>query len=100
MSTIPAGLDFALGEAADTIRDVASGFAARRIAPLAAQIDEIRRARWRGPCGPGGPLWVVRCGGGIASCAWPWSGVRGRVSVVEVGRARVRSPPRGGRAGP
>ena len=40
MSTIPAGLDFALGEAADTIREVASGFAARRIAPLAAQIDE------------------------------------------------------------
>ncbi len=40
MSTKQPGLDFALGEAADTIRDVAAAFAARRIAPMAAQIDE------------------------------------------------------------
>lgn len=40
MSTKQPGLDFALGEAADTIRDVAAGFAARRIAPMAAKVDE------------------------------------------------------------
>jgi len=34
------GLDFALGEMADTIRDTTSRFAADRIAPLAAKIDE------------------------------------------------------------
>ncbi|HWH22925.1 MAG TPA: isovaleryl-CoA dehydrogenase [Allosphingosinicella sp.] len=34
------GLDFALGEMADTIRDTTSRFAADRIAPLAARIDE------------------------------------------------------------
>ncbi|HYI63565.1 MAG TPA: isovaleryl-CoA dehydrogenase [Allosphingosinicella sp.] len=33
------GLDFALGEMADTIRDTTSRFAADRIAPLAAKID-------------------------------------------------------------
>ena len=40
MSTTQPGLDFALGEAADIIREVTAEFAARRIAPLAAQIDE------------------------------------------------------------
>lgn len=40
MSTKQPGLDFALGEAADTIREVAAGFAARRIAPMAAKVDE------------------------------------------------------------
>ena len=40
MSTTQRGLDFALGEAADIIREVTAEFAARRIAPLAAQIDE------------------------------------------------------------
>jgi isovaleryl-CoA dehydrogenase len=34
------GLDFALGEMADTIRDTTRRFAADRIAPLAAKIDE------------------------------------------------------------
>jgi isovaleryl-CoA dehydrogenase len=34
------GLDFALGEMADTIRDTTRRFAAERIAPLAAEIDE------------------------------------------------------------
>ena len=34
------GLDFALGEMADTIRDTTARFAADRIAPLAAKIDE------------------------------------------------------------
>src|SRR3712207_1451647 len=34
------GLDFALGEMADTIRETTSRFAADRIAPLAARIDE------------------------------------------------------------
>jgi isovaleryl-CoA dehydrogenase len=34
------GLDFALGEMADTIRDTTARFAADRIAPLAARIDE------------------------------------------------------------
>jgi isovaleryl-CoA dehydrogenase len=34
------GLDFALGEMADTIRDTTQRFAADRIAPLAAKIDE------------------------------------------------------------
>lgn len=34
------GLDFALGEMADTIRDTTSRFAADRIQPLAARIDE------------------------------------------------------------
>ena len=34
------GLDFALGEMADTIRDTTRRFAADRIAPLAARIDE------------------------------------------------------------
>jgi isovaleryl-CoA dehydrogenase len=34
------GLDFALGEMADTIRDTTQRFAADRIAPLAARIDE------------------------------------------------------------
>lgn len=34
------GLDFALGEMADTIRDTTSRFAADRIQPLAAKIDE------------------------------------------------------------
>ena len=34
------GLDFALGEMADTIRDTTERFAADRIAPLAARIDE------------------------------------------------------------
>ncbi|MDQ4086703.1 MAG: isovaleryl-CoA dehydrogenase [Pseudomonadota bacterium] len=34
------GLDFALGEMADTIRDTTRRFAADRIAPLAAEIDE------------------------------------------------------------
>jgi isovaleryl-CoA dehydrogenase len=34
------GLDFALGEMADTIRDTTHRFAADRIAPLAARIDE------------------------------------------------------------
>jgi isovaleryl-CoA dehydrogenase len=34
------GLDFALGEMADTIRDSTARFAADRIAPLAARIDE------------------------------------------------------------
>src|ERR671921_3004061 len=33
------GLDFALGEMADTIRDTTARFAADRIAPLAARID-------------------------------------------------------------
>ena len=33
------GLDFALGEMADTIRDTTNRFAAERIAPLAARID-------------------------------------------------------------
>jgi isovaleryl-CoA dehydrogenase len=33
------GLDFALGEMADTIRDTTQRFAADRIAPLAARID-------------------------------------------------------------
>ena len=33
------GLDFALGEMADAIRDTTSRFAADRIAPLAAKID-------------------------------------------------------------
>jgi isovaleryl-CoA dehydrogenase len=34
------GLDFALGDMADTIRDTTQRFAADRIAPLAAKIDE------------------------------------------------------------
>src|SRR5688500_19373971 len=34
------GLDFALGEMADTIRDTTRRFAGERIAPLAAKIDE------------------------------------------------------------
>src|SRR3712207_6910420 len=34
------GLDFALGEMADTIRETTARFAADRIAPLAARIDE------------------------------------------------------------
>jgi isovaleryl-CoA dehydrogenase len=34
------GLDFALGEMADTIRDTTARFAADRIAPLAVRIDE------------------------------------------------------------
>ena len=34
------GLDFALGEMADAIRDTTRRFAADRIAPLAAEIDE------------------------------------------------------------
>jgi isovaleryl-CoA dehydrogenase len=34
------GLDFALGEMADTIRDTTQRFAADRLAPLAAKIDE------------------------------------------------------------
>ena len=34
------GLDFALGEMADTIRDTTRRFAADKIAPLAAEIDE------------------------------------------------------------
>jgi len=34
------GLDFALGEMADTIRDTTARFAADRIAPLAARIDQ------------------------------------------------------------
>jgi isovaleryl-CoA dehydrogenase len=34
------GLDFALGEMADTIRETTRRFAADRIAPLAAEIDE------------------------------------------------------------
>ena len=34
------GLDFALGEMADTIRDTTQRFASERIAPLAAKIDE------------------------------------------------------------
>src|SRR3546814_5744246 len=34
------GLDFALGEMADTIRETTRRFAADRIAPLAAKIDE------------------------------------------------------------
>ena len=34
------GLDFALGEMADTIRETTSRFAADKIAPLAARIDE------------------------------------------------------------
>ena len=34
------GLDFALGEMADTIRDITQRFASDRIAPLAARIDE------------------------------------------------------------
>src|SRR4028118_1975534 len=34
------GLDFALGEMADTIRDTTQRFAADRIAPLAARIDQ------------------------------------------------------------
>jgi alkylation response protein AidB-like acyl-CoA dehydrogenase len=37
---INGGLDFALGEMADTIRDTTQRFAADRIAPLAARIDE------------------------------------------------------------
>jgi isovaleryl-CoA dehydrogenase len=37
------GLDFALGEMADTIRDTTRRFAAERIAPLAARIDEEDR---------------------------------------------------------
>ena len=34
------GLDFELGEMADTIRDTTRRFAADKIAPLAAEIDE------------------------------------------------------------
>jgi len=34
------GLDFALGDTADSIRETASRFAARRIVPIAADIDE------------------------------------------------------------
>src|SRR4028118_1375028 len=34
------GLDFALGEMADTIRDTTRRFAADKIAPIAAEIDE------------------------------------------------------------
>ncbi len=44
-----AGLDFALGEMADAIRETTRRFAADRIAPLAAEIDEtnqFRRELW------------------------------------------------------
>jgi isovaleryl-CoA dehydrogenase len=37
---VTGGLDFALGDMADTIRDTTQRFAADRIAPLAARIDE------------------------------------------------------------
>src|SRR6188768_2515969 len=39
MSDMP-GLDFGLGEMADTIRDTTERFAREQIAPIAAQIDE------------------------------------------------------------
>jgi len=42
MSDMP-GLDFNLGEMADTIRDSTRRFASDRIAPLAAEIDEADR---------------------------------------------------------
>jgi len=40
MFMLDTGLDFALGEMADTIRDTTQRFAADRIAPLAVRIDE------------------------------------------------------------
>src|SRR5207237_8345168 len=40
MSMSELGLDFALGEMADTIRDTTQRFATEKIAPLAAKIDE------------------------------------------------------------
>jgi isovaleryl-CoA dehydrogenase len=42
MSDMP-GLDFNLGEMADTIRDTTQRFATDRIAPLAAEIDHADR---------------------------------------------------------
>ena len=39
MTDMP-GLDFGLGEMADTIRDTTQRFAADKIAPIAAEIDE------------------------------------------------------------
>ena len=55
MSNLP-GLQFPLGEEIEMLRDSLAGFAAKEIAPRAAEIDRTDQIRWT--CGRSSATWV------------------------------------------
>src|SRR6266702_2490185 len=91
-------MDFGLGETADAIRETTARFAADKIAPLAAGIDETNtfpRELWpqMGGLGLHGITVEEEWGGlglGTWSTSWPWKRFPGRRGPSVYRTARIR----------